>query len=190
MEQFAGQSRVARERLVAMQAARLAGLAACASAARRSYGDAISLVERLAGEGRVFDAQFVALALIRQDLGGTDAGRRLMDELDRIASAESRDRALAALVPATPGAAEVLRASSDAAMAAGDMDDGDLGRIQAGNAVLGALKDTRRLDSSTRAWEQGSTLPLTHAPPSVARGRRMRRTSAAVGIFSPKIGCE
>ncbi len=152
MEQFAGQSRVARERLVAMQAARLAGLAACASAARRSYGDAISLVERLAGEGRVFDAQFVALALIRQDLGGTDAGRRLMDELDRIASAESRDRALAALVPATPGAAEVLRASSDAAMAAGDMDDGDLGRIQAGNAVLGALKDTRRrLDRAMRA---------------------------------------
>ena len=151
-EEFAGQSRVARERLVAMQAARLAGLAACASAARRSYGDAISLVERLAGENRGFDAQFLALTIIRQDLGRTDAGRRLMAELEQVASTEARDRALTALVPPAPTAAEILRACTDAAMAAGDMDDGDLGRIQAGNTVLSALKESRRrLDRAMRA---------------------------------------
>jgi len=151
-EEFAGQSRVARERLVAMQAARLAGLAACASAARRSYGDAISLVERLAGENRAFDAQFLALTIIRQDLGRTDAGRRLMAELEQVASTDARDRALTALVPPAPTAAEILRACTDAAMAAGDMDDGDLGRIQAGNAVLSALKESRRrLDRAMRA---------------------------------------
>jgi len=42
-----------------------------------------------------------------------------------------------------------------------------------------ALKDTRRLDSSTRAWEQGSTLPLTHAPPSVARERAAKGMGGA-----------
>jgi hypothetical protein len=151
-EQFAGQNRVARERLVAIQAARLAGLAACASAARRGYIEAITLVDRLAGEDQAFHAQYIALALLEQDLGRTDAGRRLRAELARIGSAEDRDRALTALVPLVPGAVEILRTASEAALAAGNMDDGDLSRIRAGTAVLTAHKEARRrLDRAMRA---------------------------------------
>lgn len=152
MEQFAGVSNIAREKLVAMQAARLEGLAACSRAARRSYVEAITLMERLLGEEKRFEAQYFALALIEQDLGRTDAGRRLVGELARVESPESRDRALAALVPMVPSATEVLRACSDAAVAAGNMDDGDLARIEAGTVVLDLLKDARRrLDRAMRA---------------------------------------
>jgi hypothetical protein len=152
LEKFAGVSNVAQERLVAMQAARLDGLAASAAAARRSYVEAITLVERLLGESKQFEAQYIALALIDQDLGRTDAGRRLVGELARVTDAPSRDRALAALVPLTPSGVEVLRASSEAAMAAGNMDDGDLGRIEAGTAVLTVNKEARRrLDRTMRA---------------------------------------
>ena len=151
-EQFAGHNRVARERLVAMQAARLAGLAACASAARRGYVEAITLVERLLGEDKLFEAQYLALALIEQDLGRTDAGRRLQRELARTESSDERDRALEKLVPMVPSAAEILRTASEAAVAAGNMDDGDLSRIRAGTEVLTAHKEARRrLDRAMRA---------------------------------------
>ena len=47
---------------------------------------------------------------------------------------------------------ELLRACADAAIAAGNMDDGDLGRIEAGNKVLDAHKQLRRrLDRAMRA---------------------------------------
>ena len=152
LEQFAGVSAVAQERLVAMQASRLDGLAACARAAKRSYVDAITLVDALAGEGRHFEGQYFALAVIEQDLGRTDAGRRLLAELARTESAEARDRALCALIPMVPPATEVLQASAEAALAAGYMDDGDLGRIEAGEAVLKVMKDAhRRLDRAMRA---------------------------------------
>ncbi len=160
LEQFAGVSRVARERLVAMQAARLAGLAACASAARRSYSETIALVQQLAAADKVFEAQYIALALLEQDLGRTDAGRRLELELGASASAELRDRALIALVPTDPTAESLLRVSSEAAVAAGNMDDGDLKRIEAGNVVLTALRlERQRLDRAMRAqvavsWRQ------------------------------------
>jgi len=151
LEQYAGQSRIARERLAAIAAGRLRGLAACAEAAQRGIVEARALVESLAGEGKSFESQYIALALIEQDLGRTEAGRRLETMLARLEPAQ-RDRALAALVPAEPGGAQLLRAVSDAAGAAGNMDDGDLGRIAAGNKVLEAHAQLRRrLDRAMRA---------------------------------------
>lgn len=152
LEQYAGQNTFARERLVAVQAARLDGLAACASAARRSYSDGIAFVENLSASGLAFEGQYFTLALIEQDLGNTDAGRRLIAEIGRIDSQATRDRALEALVPMSPGGAGVLRACSDASMAAGNMDDGDLKRIEAGTAVLEVMQGARRrLDRTMRA---------------------------------------
>ena len=169
LEQFAGHSGIARDRLVAMQAARLVGLSACANAARRSYVEVITLVERLASENRIFDAQYIALALIQQNLGNTDAGRRLEGELARTQSTEMRDRALTALIPVEPSAAELLRASSEAAIAAGNMDDGDLGRIEAGNAVLTVMKEgRRRLDRAMRAQVASAWRELRSAGNSTA----------------------
>ena len=152
-----------------MQAARLVGLSACANAARRSYVEVITLVERLAGENRIFDAQYIALALIQQNLGNTDAGRRLEGELARTQSTEMRDRALTALIPVEPSAAELLRTSSEAAIAAGNMDDGDLGRIEAGNAVLTVMKEgRRRLDRAMRAQVASAWRELRSAGNSTA----------------------
>jgi hypothetical protein len=169
-EQFAGHNRVARERLVAMQSARLAGLAACASAARRGYVEAITLVERLLGEDKRFEAQYLALALVEQDLGRTDAGRRLQRELARTESAEERDRALEKLVPMVPSAAEILRTASEAAVAAGNMDDGDLSRIRAGTEVLTAHKEARRrLDRAMRAQVAIAWRALRDAGSAAAR---------------------
>lgn len=152
LEQFAGYRTTARERLVAVQAARLEGLAACATAAKRAYSDGITLVENLVAANRPFEAQYFALALIEQDLSSIDAGRRLLVEVARLDAQEVRDRALEALIPSAPSSVSVLRACADAAMAAGNMDDGDLGRIEAGNAVLEIMKQARRrLDRAMRA---------------------------------------
>ncbi|MFM2164947.1 MAG: hypothetical protein RL325_1384 [Planctomycetota bacterium] len=151
MEQYAQHSHVAQERLAAIQAARLAGLAACASAAQRSFIEARALVDALAGDGKAFESQYIALAMIEQDLGRTEAGRRLERMLDALEPAQ-RDRALTALIPGEPTGTELLRACADAAIAAGNMDDGDLGRIEAGNKVLDAHKQLRRrLDRAMRA---------------------------------------
>ncbi|MEY4119411.1 MAG: hypothetical protein RLZZ116_2739 [Planctomycetota bacterium] len=171
LEQFAGHRTTARERLVAVQAARLEGLAASAIAAKRAYAAGITLVENLTTAKLDFEAQYFALALIEQDLGNTEAGRRLLAEVARIESPATRDRALEALIPIAPTAVSVLRACSDAALAAGNMDDGDLGRIEAGNKVLGIMKDARRrLDRAMRAQVAVSWRALRDAGnPSGAR---------------------
>ena len=171
LEQFAGHRTTARERLVAVQAARLEGLAASAIAAKRAYAAGITLVENLSTAKLDFEAQYFALALIEQDLGNTEAGRRLLAEVARIESPATRDRALEALIPVAPTAVSVLRACSDAALAAGNMDDGDLGRIEAGNKVLGIMKDARRrLDRAMRAQVAVSWRSLRDAGnPSAAR---------------------
>jgi len=171
LEQFAGHRATARERLVAVQAARLEGLAASAIAAKRAYAAGITLVENLTTAKLDFEAQYFALALIEQDLGNTEAGRRLLAEVARIESPATRDRALEALIPIAPTAVSVLRACSDAALAAGNMDDGDLGRIEAGNKVLGIMKDARRrLDRAMRAQVAVSWRALRDAGnPSGAR---------------------
>ena len=151
MEQYAQHSRVAQERLAAIQRARLDGLAACSRSAQRSFVEVRSLVDSLAGEGRTFDAQFITLAAIEQDLGRTEAGRRLERLLLTLEPAQ-RDLALTKLVPDVPTGTELLRACTDAAAVAGNMDDGDLGRIEAGNKVLEAHKQLRRrLDRAMRA---------------------------------------
>ena len=151
LEQYAQHNRVGQERLAAIAGARLRGLAACASAAQRSFTEARALVDSLAGEGRTFESQYIALAMIEQDLGRTEAGRRL-ERLLATLDAAQRDRALTALVPGVPTGTELLRACADAAVAAGNMDDGDLGRIAAGNKVLEAHQQLRRrLDRAMRA---------------------------------------
>lgn len=151
LEQYAGQSHIARERLAAIAGGRLNGLAACARAAQRSMTEARALVDALAGDGRSFESQYIALAMIEQDLGRTEAGRRLERMLAKL-EPDRRDRALEALVPSEPTGTQILRAASDAAGAAGNMDDGDLGRIEAGNKVLEAHQQLRRrLDRAMRA---------------------------------------
>lgn len=69
-----------------------------------------------------------------------------------------------------------------------------------------ALKETRSLDGgSRRDWEQRSTMPLTHAPPSVGRERAAKGTGGAdlrsligqvhqlcdrLAAYRPKLGLE
>ena len=100
-----------------------------------------------------------------------DDGSVLLVEIARIDSQEVRDRALEALIPSAPSSVSVLRACADAAMAAGNMDDGDLGRIEAGNAVLGVMKEARRrLDRAMRAQVAVSWRALRDAGnPAAAR---------------------
>ncbi|MFM1804384.1 MAG: hypothetical protein RL136_1263 [Planctomycetota bacterium] len=169
-EQFAGKSRVARERLVAIAGARLDGLAACADAARRSYNEIVNLITDLASTDRVFESQYIALAAIEQDLGRTEAGRRLEIELDRHPDAAARDRALVALVPTTPTGSEILLTAAEAALAAGNMDDGNLDRIRAGAAVLETHRFARqRLDRAMRAQVAIAWRTLRDAGNPVAR---------------------
>ena len=147
-------------KLQAIQKQRLASLADCAEAARRTYAAPLALIDSLAGDSHDWEAQFIALTIIERGLEHTDAGRRLEQHLQRTASPEMLDKARVAQIPFDPRGSDLLRACGEAAVAAGNMDDGDLGRIEAGNVILQKQIDTRRrLDRALRAqiavaWRQ------------------------------------